>query len=148
MEILIIGVILVIVMAYVSTKIKKAANEAYEQENFESEHFRIIKPDGFIIPIKNESAFLFEAYSKDLGEELIEEDFYQCQATVTEKTGIEAGTKVVEAERLEKGISFKTFSKTLNNKNNSYTLEIIVLPEYQEKYQERINLMLESFSLK
>jgi hypothetical protein len=67
---------------------------------------------------------------------------------VTGKTGIEPETKVIEAEKLEKGISFKTFSKTLNNKKNSYTLEIIVLPEYQEKYQERINLMLESFSLK
>jgi hypothetical protein len=150
MEILIIGVILVAIMAYVSTKIKNAAKEAYNQENFENEYFTILKPEGFIIPVKVSSEFLFETYSKDLGEEIIEEEFYQCRATVTEKAGIEVETELLETEESENGLSFKTFSKTLVNQNlkKSFNLKIFVLPEYQEKYTNEINLMLGSFTLK
>src|SRR5262245_39275440 len=128
MEILIIGVLLVALMVYVSTKIKKAAKQAYEQETFENEYFTITKPEGFIIPVKEASEFLFEAYSKDLGEEFTNEEFNQCQATVTEKAGIEAETEIVESEKLEKEISFKNFSKTLvsNNLKKSFALEILV----------------------
>ena len=58
MEILIIGVIVVALMAYASTKIKKSAREAFEVEVFENEGFTITKPEGFIIPYnKNISAY-------------------------------------------------------------------------------------------
>lgn len=148
MEILIVGVIVVAIMAYVSTKIKKAASEAYEQENAETEYFRIIKPESFIIPIKDKSEFAFEAYSKDYGEDLAEK-FRQSWAVVREKNGIE-DEGVLEFERVEDNVTLKVFSKTLVNKSldKSFELEITVLPDYEEKYAEGIKLMLESFHLK
>lgn len=137
-------------MAYVSTKIKKAAKQAYEEEIVENEYFTITKPEGFISPIKDETEFSFEAYSKDLGEEPVEEDFNQCWATITEREGIEAETKMVENDEIEKGVLLRTFNKTLINKdlNRTFTLEIRVLPGYSEQYLERINQMRDSFSLR
>lgn len=149
MEIFIIGAIVVAIMAYVSTKIKRAASEAYEQENVETEHFRLIKPESFIIPVKESSEFAFETYSKDYGEDLAEK-FRQCWAVVKEKNGIEDDTEVLETERIEEDVTIKTFSKTLASRNldKSFELEISVLPDYEEKYAEGIKLMLESFYLK
>ena len=149
MEILIIGVIVVAIMAYVSTKIKRAASEAYEQENVETEDFRIIKPESFIIPVKEKSEFVFETYSKDYGEDLAEK-FRQCRVVVKEKDGIENDADVLESEKVEDNVTLKTFSKTLVDKtlDKSYELEITVLPEYEEKYADGIKLMLDSFHLK
>src|ERR1044072_6257842 len=67
MEILIIGIVVVALMAYVSTKIKKSAARAFEPETIETDEFIIVKPEGFINPINDESAFAFEAYSKEFG---------------------------------------------------------------------------------
>ncbi|NJM53437.1 MAG: hypothetical protein HC846_08620 [Blastocatellia bacterium] len=149
MEIFIIGAIVVAIMAYVSTKVKRIAGEAYEQENVEAEHFRIIKPESFIIPVKENSEFAFETYSKDYGEDLAEK-FHQSWAVVKEKNGIEDDTEVLETERVEENVTLKVFNKTLIDKSldKSFELEITVLPAYEEKYAEGIKLMLESFCLK
>lgn len=149
MEIFIIGAILVAIMAYVSTKIKRAASEAYEQESVETEHFRIIKPESFIIPVKENSEFAFETYSKDYGEDLTEK-FRQSWAVVREKNGVEFDTDALESERVEDNVTIKTFTKTLVDKDldKSFELEISLLPEYEEKYADGIKLMLDSFHLK
>jgi len=68
MEILILGIILVIVMVIVSTKIKKAAATAFEAEVIEKDEFRVSKPAGFMYPINAENEFAYEAYSKTYGE--------------------------------------------------------------------------------
>lgn len=149
MEILIIGIILVALMAYVSTKIKREASRAYEQEIVETEHFKIIKPNDFIIPVK-ESEFAFEAYSKDFSEDEGAEEFNQCWAIVKEKGEIEGDSETFESERIENDVTINTFGKILACKklNKSFELEISVLPEYREQYFDRMKLMLESFSLK
>lgn len=149
MEIFIIGAIIVAIMAYVSTKVKRAASEAYEQENVETEHFRLIKPEHFIIPVKDVSEFVFEAYSKDYGEDLAE-NFRQSWAIIREKNGVEFDTETIESERVEDNVTIKIFNKTLvdNNLNKSFELEISLLPEYEEKYADGIKLMLDSFHLK
>lgn len=149
MEILIVGVIVVAIMAYVSTKIKKAASEAYEQENVETEYFRLIKPEHFIIPVKDKSEFAFETHTKDYGEDLAE-NFRQSWAVVREKNGIEDDAEVLESERVEDNVTLKTFSKTLINRSvdKSFELEITLLPDYEEKYADGIKLMLDSFHLK
>jgi hypothetical protein len=149
MEILIIGAIFVAIMAYVSTKIKRAASEAYEQENVETEHFRLIKPENFIILVKENSEFAFETYSKDYGTDLAEK-FRQSWAIVREKDGVEFDTELLESKRAEENVTIKNFTKTLIDKtlDKSFELEISVLPEYEEKYADGIKLMLESFILK
>ena len=143
MEILIIGLIVVALMVYASTKIKNEAKRAYEREDFSAEHFKITKPDGFIIPIKEDSEFAFEAYSKDFSEEDETEELNQCWATVKSFKKDESIDKTTN-ERV------KYFSKSLINKDlaQEFKLEIFVVENYEEQYQEKIDLMLKSFVLK
>ena len=67
MELLIPGLLLVALMVYASTKIKKAAAAAYEPESIETDRFAITKPEGMINPVNDDSPYLFEAYTKDFG---------------------------------------------------------------------------------
>lgn len=69
MEILIIGIIIVALMVYASTKIKKNAAEAFEREVIETEEFYVNKPEGLMHPLRDKSEFAFEAFSKDFGDE-------------------------------------------------------------------------------
>lgn len=149
MEILIVGVIIVALMAYVSTKIKKAAQQAYEPEALENEYFTITKPEGLIIPVKDKSEFMFEAYSKEFGED-DSEKFNQCWAVVNEKDGTNYDVNILESEKIEQDVTIKTYNKTLVSEklNKSFELEISVIPEYQEKYADGIKLLLQSFNLK
>jgi hypothetical protein len=65
MELLIPGLILVALMAWASTKIKKTAAEAYSEETVSAGGFTIVKPEGFIIPVNDDPAVLFEARSRE-----------------------------------------------------------------------------------
>ncbi len=67
-EIFIIGGAIVALMVYVSTRIKRSAAQAFEAEIIETEEFRIVKPEGFMHPLRENSEFAFEAYSKDYGD--------------------------------------------------------------------------------
>lgn len=68
MEILIIGLIIVALMAYTSTKIKKAAREAYQSETLTGEGFSIVKSEGYMVPGRDErSPYEFEIVSKEFG---------------------------------------------------------------------------------
>src|SRR5687768_9390305 len=68
MEIFIIGGAIVALMVYVSTRIKKSAAAAYDREIIETEEFRIVKPKGFMHPLRENSEFAFEAFSEDYGD--------------------------------------------------------------------------------
>lgn len=67
MELLVPGLILVAVMVYVSTRIKRSAAAAYEAETIETEYFSIRKPEGFIAVADPRPPLLFEAYTKEYG---------------------------------------------------------------------------------
>src|SRR5713226_4104201 len=67
MELLIPGLILVALMVYASTRIKKTAAVAFEPETIETDDFIIQKPDGFLNKINRDVQFEFEAYSKEFG---------------------------------------------------------------------------------
>ncbi len=73
MEILIVGIALVALMVFVSTKIKKSAASAFEREVIDKKDFTIIKPEGLINPLNENSEFAFEAYSKEFGKNDAEE---------------------------------------------------------------------------
>ena len=147
MEIWIIGGLIVALMVYLSTKIKNEAKRAYEREDFVAEHFKITKPDGFIIPIKEDSEFAFEAYSKDFSEEDETQELNQCSATVRVIEGIENTPNSIQEDSETK---VRISRKKLINKDldKQFKLEIRVVPEYEEQYQDRIDLILESFVLK
>jgi len=67
MELLIPGLVLVAIMVWASTKIKRSAAKAFDAEHVEGEGFAIDKPDGFLNRHYDNSEFLFDAYSKDFG---------------------------------------------------------------------------------
>src|SRR5580765_1394277 len=67
MDLLIPGLILVALMVYASTRIKKTAAAAFEAETIETDDFVIQKPDGFLNVINGDPQFAFEAYSKEFG---------------------------------------------------------------------------------
>ena len=65
--ILIPGLILVALMVYASTRIKKSAAAAFNAETVESDDFIIQKPQGFLNKLNRDEQFAFEAYSKEFG---------------------------------------------------------------------------------
>src|SRR5215218_5042830 len=110
MEILILGVILVALMAYVSTRIKKSAARAFEREVIETGDFRLVKPEGFLSPVSENSEYAFEAYSKDFGEDDAAAEHRQARAVVRGHQNSEPDESLpFEDERIEKGVAIQTF---------------------------------------
>ena len=68
MEILIVGIAVVILMAYVSTRIKKSAASAFGRENIDTPEFSLVKPEGFLNPVDYTEKTPFEAYTREVGE--------------------------------------------------------------------------------
>jgi len=69
MEILILGIIVVAVMAWASTRIKRNAAEAFAPEKIETADFVLEKPEGWLSIADPKAPYLFEAYSKAFGKE-------------------------------------------------------------------------------
>lgn len=172
MEILIPGLILVALMIYVSTKIKKNAAQAYEREIVETDSFSVVKPEGFIHPMDENSHVVFRAYSKDFGvddtadlrqawaEVRIHENanFDECRKViaevvskiVSEQPYLDASDKAVsiEAEQIYKDVCMHARFKLIKRGDRVFEMRISVLPEYREAYFDRIEEMLESFEVK
>src|SRR6187399_163340 len=102
MELLIPGLILVALMVYASTRIKKIAAKAFEAETIETADFVIKKPEGFLNVINGDPRYAFEAYSKEFGGPGAEE-FRKGTATLTVHEG--TTSEAVAAEILESGIT-------------------------------------------
>ncbi len=166
MEILIPGLILVALMVYASTKIKKRAAEAFEAETIDTERYTFRKPEGFLHVIDSPNHD-FEAYSKESGEggdlgkrATIEVDILQdvdltnaresirkapSKFTVTE----EAGDRFrIETEETANETGRKVFYKLVSVDNATYRLRFAVLSEHHADYLRRIDETLESFAVK
>ncbi len=169
MEILIVGSIIVALMVYASTKIKKSAAQAYEEETIDREDFFLVKPEGLLNPIRSESEFAFEAYSKDYGEEeagkirqvlvtlkvLTDKKFTEvCRAAkqsvdkILSEEKIGKGTFLLKGEKAETGVETEIYHKIIADEQKIYDLEITVLGETREAYEERIDRLIESFRVK
>lgn len=172
MELLIPGLILVALMVYASTKIKKNAARAFEPEHIETDEFSITKPDGFLNPLNDESGLAFIAYSKEFGKDnadnirqasaelrVFEDANFEdiCGRTKEAVTRIvsedvakigEAKSCAIEAELDENGIGMITFYKITAKNGKVFQLNVSVLPEYKNDYAGRIEEMLESFTAK
>ena len=172
MELLIPGLILVALMVYASTKIKKSAARAYESETIEAPEFSITKPEGFICPVDHNEELIFAAYSKEYGrdqaeavrqasaeirvfedaefEEICERAKIDSVRVVSEDIGILNGAKscVIETESVEKEITFDCVHKIMSGDGKIYELKISVLPEHKDDYSRKIDEMSNSFILK
>jgi len=69
LAILIPGLILVALMVYASTRIKRVAAEAFEAETIETDEFAVEKPDGFLNILNRDPALALDAYSREFGVE-------------------------------------------------------------------------------
>lgn len=67
MELLIPGLILVAVMVWASTRIKRNAAAAFDAETVETDEFSIRKPEGFLHVLNDDSGLAFRSYSKEFG---------------------------------------------------------------------------------
>lgn len=169
MEILIPGLILVALMVYVSTRIKKNAAKAYDEEFVETDDFSITKPEGFILPVDENSEFAFAAFSKDFGsEEAGEIRQVSAELRIHESKTLEAvhqeikakserivseqklanGTQIIEAERIENGVVLESEYRLVRRNGKVFELSVAVLPETKEALSRKIDRMLTSFEVK
>ena len=165
MEFLIPGLILVAVMAYLSTRIKRSAAAAFDAEVIETDEYSIQKAEGFLSVVG--SHYLFEAYSKEFG--AVADKMRMATATVTvsdasiddavaaiedeivtdtpEKIG-ERHYRVIEAKRAGDDEGLRVYYKLGAKNGKTYTLEIDVLAEATNDLIQKAEGMLASFELK
>ena len=167
MEILIPGLILVALMAYASTKIKKRAAAAFEPELIETDNYSLQKPDGFLHVIGDRD-HEFRAYSNEFGEfdksrlrrATIEMDVVRdtnIDAVVNKvretSTGFDmpvAGERIRRLETKEPAneAELRCVYKIVDTEDGIYRLRFAVLSEYIEDYSTRIEETLQSFNIK
>ena len=166
MELLIPGLILVALMAWASTKIKKRAAEAFEPELIETENYSLQKPEGFL-HVLNSDDHDFEAYSKEfdqgnfsLRRAMIEIDVLRdidlkeavdaLNANSADPTTIKESDNVyrIECEETANENPFRVFYKLVSSPRGVYRLRFAVSAENAEDYLRRIDETLDSFTVK
>jgi hypothetical protein len=170
MEIWIIGAIVVALMVYVSTKIKRSAAEAFAEETFETGEFALVKPEGFLAPVEPPDFLAFYAYSKDYGEEETLEKLRQgviklkvqagrslAEIAMDEKGKLgevlreekpDADTVLLRGSRSENDVETLFYHKIVARGEKIFDLEMAVLADYREKYEERAEKLLAGFRVK
>ncbi|MDQ2746193.1 MAG: hypothetical protein M3T96_02925 [Acidobacteriota bacterium] len=174
MEIFIVGIAVVVLMVYASTRIKKIAAEAYQPETIETEDYLIFKPEGFINPFSENSEFAFEANSKDWGKndagkfrqaraalrvtadadfKAVCENAKKSAGKITSKRFVKDapdGQKIfiLEGETSESDVKILIRRKVVEANKKVYELKTAVIEAYAEDFADRIGAMLESFTVK
>jgi hypothetical protein len=167
MELLIPGLILVALMVWASTKIKKRAAEAFEPERIETGQFSLSKPEGFLHVIGSEQ-HLFEAYSKEFGEN---DDSGSRRATIAVDLIPDAGVDgvcdavwlaadkfeyrsgrgthacTIETDETANLSALKVVYKIVGGERGVYRFRFAVLAELYDQYAARIDETLDSFEI-
>jgi hypothetical protein len=169
MELLIPGLILVALMAYASTRIKRAAARAFEAESITGDGFTLEKPDGFLVRIGTDGGLLFDAYSKDFGpagadniraatavvvannERLKKAAKAETARLMSAETGKrfelgDAHGMLVTGKLVRDGHDFEVTAKILEQGSRTLVLRIEVLKEKAADLSEGIEKMLISFN--
>jgi hypothetical protein len=172
MELLIPGLILVAIMVYASTRIKRSAARAFEAETIETDEFIIQKPDGFLNVIGGDSKFAFEAYSKDYGGddaegvrlatanvivkkdttiETVAAELLNSSSEIiddrSEKTG-GISYRMIEHRVTDQSVDFRVQSKLAQRDGNVFIFTIKVVAETTSDFMHNIKAMFDSFRLK
>lgn len=162
MELLIPGLILVALMIYASTRIKRTAAAAFEAETVETNDFRIEKAEGFLNVVGG--PHLFEAYSKEFGKEndnlrlaTLTLSNRDAGAEVTPEGNVltdisevigERHYRLIESEQKLDGVNYRIFNKRAEKDGTLYDLEARVLGEAGAEPLNKVDAMLASFELK
>ena len=171
MELLIPGLILVGLMVYASTRIKRTAAEAFNPETVETDDFAIEKPEGFLNVVRHDPTLAFDAYSKNFGVNGAEEfrearaeirvftqrgvrdvivaikDTANVVSDISEIIG-ERKYHVLETETTEKGIGFRNLYKVAESGGRVFELKFTVLEQGGEELTQKVEKMVGSFTVK
>ena len=109
MELLIPGLVLVALMVYASTRLKKATARALEAEDVETDEFSITKPAGFINVVSPDDGLLFKAYTKEYADDA--PNFPRAEATITVRGSFDIPTALSELEQSGGIVSVKAESE-------------------------------------
>jgi|SRR5215203_3724684 len=167
MELLIPGLLLVALMVWASTKIKKTAADAFEPEFIETENYSLQKPDGFLHVIGDEEHEL-KAYSKEFGkgdkngtrQATIEIDVFPDSDLRSVQDSLRNGASrsevITETSTISElntdesanEIDVSAFYKVVVAGDQAYRLRFAVLPEYVDDYRAKIEEAFDSFIIK
>lgn len=172
MELLIPGLILVALMVYASTRIKKTAAAAFEPETIEDKNFIIEKPQGFLHVIGGDPKYAFEAYSKEYGtnnaenlraatarlridanrsiDHVLADRLAKDARIIGDTTQVIEGIKYreIEAEWTEKDIEFTGFRKLAEQRGSVYDLDVRMLCETTAELDAGIETIVDSFRVR
>lgn len=171
MELLIPGLILVALMVYASTRIKKTAAQAFEPESIDTDVFEIEKPEGFLSVIGGDPALEFEAYSREFGDEGAENVRQaRVEIRILENFSLDAAAsaikgaakvvsdvreimderkyRLIETEISEKGIKILEFYKLAASGPNVCQLKVSALEETNVEIARKIETIIASFTVK
>lgn len=166
MEFIILAVLFIVLLVFISSRIRRVTGQAFEPETFETADFSIFKPEGFIHPVEEKPAHAFEAYSREFGKKSAGNirqvraivDVFPIGAKPAEK-----GAKIpaeynmpgqhiyyVETEFEEAGAVLQSIRKVIEvaATGKVYQLEITALKELKDEFMLRIDEMLNSFQVK
>jgi hypothetical protein len=166
MELLIPGLILVGLMVYASTKIKKIAAKALESEKVETPDYAISKPEGFINVVSPDDGLLFRAYTKEFADEGASK-FRKAEATIRVLRATDAARicdelkhfagfdsydtaagRVVRVEAEDEGVSLIRMLKLIPKDGDVYQLRIDTPAECRDEYDPAIRELIDSFELR
>ncbi|MEP6704634.1 MAG: hypothetical protein ABJB34_07495 [Acidobacteriota bacterium] len=167
MELLIPGLLLVALMVWASTKIKKQAADAFNAEFIETANYSLQKPEGFLHVIGSEE-HEFMAYSSEFGkgdhagrrQATIEIDaFLGDDPEVIRDSVIESASRSevteetrtickLETDEAANEIAVRAFYRIDSGNGTVYRLRFAVLPEHLQEYQRKIEEALGSFAIK
>jgi hypothetical protein len=166
MEILIPGLILVALMVYASTRIKRSAAKALEREEIKASGFSITKPDGFIHVLNGDPQLAFESYTREFGTEGADE-VRQATAVVRVSNGSNSGeiseqaasglsdvrtesidgTTWISGYLDEKGVTMEIVHKIVAKGGLVYDLRVAAINDFSDDLSAKVNEMLESFAV-
>jgi|CXWL01.1.fsa_nt_gi hypothetical protein len=171
MELLIPGLILVALMVWASTKIKKTTAAAFEAETVETDEYIINKPQGFLHVLNGDPQYAFEAYSKEFGGPGAE-DVRRATATVgvtattvkeeasrrvnagnnliDDRSEVIGETKyrLIETRAVANDIAYRNLFKIAERGGKTYVMTVTVIAETTDEAMRDIETMLNSFELK
>ncbi|MEP6946803.1 MAG: hypothetical protein ABJA02_12860 [Acidobacteriota bacterium] len=171
MEILIVGILLVALMVYASTKIKRTATEAFEQERIETADYIVEKPEGFLNVLHPNSLLELDIYSRDFGVDhaasfrMAKAELRRYKGWTVEQAVDAVGEavkvnstlsevidgkkyRVIEAESVEKGAGFRELYKLAEKEGDVYELKLQILEDANEELNQKADRMCASFEIK
>ena len=172
MELLIPGLILVALMVWASTRIKRNAAAAFDAETVETDEFTIRKPAGFLHVLNDDSGLAFRSYSKEFGK-VGNKEVRQATIEIERHSGDELGhlTKEIEASA-ESISSLETYidggeraalinsvevvdggeyivnRKLVTRADTVWESRCSVLSEHEEELSDKLEMALDSVRIK